>query len=353
MQEKKETQKANSKNNFFNRVLMSIKDFDKYEIFAGEKLGQTLIYLIQLIAIFSIILTGVLTYQFSQTLEKVITTYNEKISSLKYENYTLQINDNTELKIDNLTNLVGEIIINTSDLNEQEIKGYSNELENYNNAIVVLKDGVLIKNSSLDSVAQKSYKDLFANESTESKDKETILNDYYAKKSNIYIAAILLIYMGVFITYVTNILLDALLLGLLGYITAKIARVELKYAATFNIAAHSLTLPLILNVIYAIINLLTGFTIKYFQIMYSAISYIYIITAILMIKSDLVKRQIDLQKIQDEQQKIKEELEDKEVERKRKEEKERVKDKDKNSNKDNNENQQSPTVGDKPAGNDV
>lgn len=74
---------------------------------------------------------------------------------------------------------------------------------------------------------------------------------------------------------------------------------------------HALTLPIVLNIIYVLINGLTGFVVKYFQIMYTAISYIYIITAIFMIKSDYIKRKIELQKIQSQQAKIKMEIESK------------------------------------------
>ena len=72
-------------------------------------------------------------------------------------------------------------------------------------------------------------------------------------------------------------------------------------------ALHALTLPTILNLIYIIVNLYTGFNIEYFQVMYSAISYVYIITGILMIKADFIKKQLELNKILEEQQKIREE----------------------------------------------
>ena len=80
--------------------------------------------------------------------------------------------------------------------------------------------------------------------------------------------------------------------------------------------------PIILNAIYIVVNLFTGFEVKYFQWMYATISYIYIIIAILMIKTDLINRQIELQKIYEEQEKVKKELE----EQRRKEEEEKKQD---------------------------
>ena len=55
-----------------------------------------------------------------------------------------------------------------------------------------------------------------------------------------------------------------------------------------------------------------------------AIACIYIITAILMIKSDVIKKQMELSKIIAEQEKVKQELARRELEKQEQEEKERV-----------------------------
>ena len=59
--------------------------------------------------------------------------------------------------------------------------------------------------------------------------------------------------------------------------------------------------------------------------MYMAVSCIYTIAAIFMIKSDFIKQQMDLQAIRSEQEKVREELKEREHERKEQEEKERAK----------------------------
>ena len=101
----------------------------------------------------------------------------------------------------------------------------------------------------------------------------------------------------------------------------------------YNIAVYSLTLPILLNLIYTVINTLTGYTITYFPIMYTGVTCIYIFTAILMIKSDIIKKQMELSKIIQEQEKIKEEMARKELERKEEEERERVRKKDEKQRK--------------------
>ena len=76
-----------------------------------------------------------------------------------------------------------------------------------------------------------------------------------------------------------------------------------------NIAIYALTLPILLNAIYITVNIFTKFEIQYFQIMYNAISYIYVVTAILMIKSEMIKQGQELSKLEEEQKKVKEDIE--------------------------------------------
>ena len=135
-----------------------------------------------------------------------------------------------------------------------------------------------------------------------------------------------------FIIYFISILIDVLILSVLVLIISRISRIRLKYAPSFNIAVHSITLPVLLNLIYIIVNLLTGFRIKYFQLMYNTISYIYVIVAILMIKTDFINRQLELIKLAEEQEKIKAEIKQKEEEEKQKKQEENKKPEEKENN---------------------
>jgi len=103
-------------------------------------------------------------------------------------------------------------------------------------------------------------------------------------------------------------------------------KVRLKVSALYNIAVYALTLPIILNLMYIIINMFTGFTVKYFQVMYTAISYIYVISSIYVTSS--IKKQRELMKIMSELEKVKEEIARKEREKKEQEEKERIRKRD-------------------------
>lgn len=144
-------------------------------------------------------------------------------------------------------------------------------------------------------------------------------------------AAISFVYL--YIAYLIQILIDILLLSVVGYLLSKIISVRFKYKSIFNMSVYALTFSIILYMIYIIINLFTGFTVKYFEIAYNAIAYIYIITAMLMIKSDLIKQQIEVDKIVQEQKKIikEENKEEQKGDKPKEEDKKEKKDKEKNN----------------------
>ena len=170
-----------------------------------------------------------------------------------------------------------------------------------------------------DSKTSITYEDISKNQEINGFSKQKIL-DYVNSNViiSIYVAFCIATFLVIFIAYSIQILLDVLLLSIIGIIMSKIAGVSLKYKEVFNMSVYALTLSIFLYLIYMCANIMTGITIKYFDLAYQIISYIYIITAILMIKSDLIKQQIEVGKIVEEQKKVREE---KQQENKEKEEK--------------------------------
>lgn len=109
----------------------------------------------------------------------------------------------------------------------------------------------------------------------------------------------------------------------MAWLMGKIAKIDYNFKNAYCISIYAMTLSIILLLIYMVINIFTNVNVKYFDIAYDLIAYVYIITAILLIKSDLIKQKIEVGKIEEEQKKVHEELE----EQKRKEEEQEEKDK--------------------------
>ena len=321
---------------FLKKVRISIFDFDGYQELAAEKISRTIGYIVLLILIFAIIISLTYTFQFNALIGNVREYINNEISEIKYENYELsiipnekqvssenQVQGNQEdevnnepaiedeqkvMKIDSNELIPAKIIINTETTAEEEIQANINEISSSQNGILILKDRIIIKNEFSTNLAEYTYKTISEQYNINKIDKTEILNMLSGQAINrVLIIFFITILLYMFIIYVSTMLIDILLLVVLTYIVARISGLRLKYSAIYNIASYSLTLPVILNMIYFVVNRLTGFTIQYFQIMYTALASIYIITAILMIKSDVIKKQIELNKIKEEQEKVKQE----------------------------------------------
>lgn len=336
----KETDKKQNekKENFFKKLLKSVKNFEKYEEFGLEGIGKTAIYLTQIVAIFTIVISTMTVYNFSKTADNAIKYFDENIDELIYsENGELQINSDQKVEIKPEI-IFEKIVIDTSDLTEEEIENYRNEIQQEKNSIVLLKNKALIKNEMVSSITETNYSNLLAQYDMNHLDKQEILDYYNNNQVKIYLVLFITVYIYMFIIYLASILVDSIILGALGFVTSRIAGMRIRFGATFSMGVHALTLPIILNMVYIVINGLTGFTIKNFQFMYTAISYIYVITAIFIIRSDYIKKQQEVEKIKSEQERIRQEIEEKNkkeedeaAERKAKDEKQKQKQKEKDN----------------------
>lgn len=348
-------QQTKKRDGFFKTVLKSIKDFDKYEQFGIEGMGRTCLYLLQMVAIITIIVVAVLIYQFSTTMQSAVIYFNDNVQEMSYTDGILKVNSNQKLEVDTNSTIAQKIIVDTSDLTDEQIEQYRTDLNDLNSGIILLKDKILIKNEMLTAITETTYTDILSQYNITNLDKQSVLDYIYANQSQVYISVAIVEFIYMFAIYLTSILMDTLVLALLGLIVSRIAGMKIKFSACFSMGVHALTLPIILNILYIILNAFTGYTIKYFQIMYTAISYIYMVAAILIIKSDYIKKQMELDKLKSEQEKVRAEL-DRQKEEDRKEEEKRKEEKKKQKEKESDEEagkQKDSDTGEKPEGSNV
>lgn len=78
--------------NFFSRIITSIKDFDKYSIFAVEKTTKAIAYLALIMLIFSLVVAGIFTYKFNTSVNKGISYFKDNINQISYTAEGLSIN---------------------------------------------------------------------------------------------------------------------------------------------------------------------------------------------------------------------------------------------------------------------
>ena len=295
---------------------------------AAEGVKRAVIYLIILSAIFTIFVvvdalieTKTLLGDFSQYVQENIPEFSYDQGKLKMEiQETMVINDVQYPGID-------RIVIDTlAENNEQKAK-----VENDNTIIgmtvFLFDDKILLKTkteseqTSSQPYTYAEFIEAYVGKDIEKFNKEELVQYLGDEKvMSIYIKGAVLIYFVLFAGVITVGLMNVLQVAILGWITTMIARIKMRFSAIYSMAVYSLTLPMILNIVYLVINYFTEFTIEYFQVAYIAIAYIYLAASIFILKDDFIKKMQEVEKIKQEQLKVREEI--KEEEREEQKEKE-------------------------------
>lgn len=252
-------------NNFFKKVWYSITKFEKYPEMAAHGVPRAIVYLVELIAIFSVILT---------------------IFVFTYVNKTMNIDEQEDLSfVQRFEKTLG---VKLDEAHAQEL------------------------NEQLNMYDSKTLETMF----------------------------VIVCMISIFISYFIITLVDILILSIFGVITCFFTKISMKYRAVFNMSVYAITISVILRLVYEGLLLLADFKIKYFNIMYTSVAYICLAAAIFMIRSDLIKQQIELMKvIEEKKQKA---IDDEQKERKDEEEKRKEKPKEK---KRKDEEQENPDIG--------
>ena len=271
----------------------SITKFERYPEMATEGVKRAFGYLIWLVFVFALILSIFLIIRFTDLAKKGINFLDKNFNEISYSEGVLTIDAVNK----SATTDWGNVIVNTEELSEEQLKQYENKKSYTDVEIVWLKEYVLLKYDK--EVGKIYYKDILENLEINKFDKTVLLN-YLNEQFNspkIYIMYLIAMTIYLFVSYFIAILLDALILSLFGIITTAFAKIQIRYRALFNMSVYSITISTVLQLIYTIVKAFTGFNIKYFDLMHTAISFICLTAAIFMIKSDVIKQQLELMKI--------------------------------------------------------
>lgn len=340
----------NTNINFFKKVWYSIIKFEKYPDMSAEGLYKAIKYL----AILMIILSLILSINSLIETQKMVNELSEYIESnipeFSYKDGQLSMEIEEPIKIENVQyDGIDYIIINPNleDNTDKEI--YISENGKVGITMYFFKNQIILENKIENGEKQTqeyTYKDFiqsYTQKDINEFNKNELISFMQSEKMNTfyirYFTAII-VYL-VFLNIIVG-LLDAVELAVLGWITTIVARIRMRFSAIFNMAIYSLTLSIILNYIYILINYFTGFTIQYFSIAYITIAYIYLAAVIFIIKDDYLKRQEEVEKIKKEQEKVKEEIKEQEQEEEKQPKEKKKKEKEDNKEKQNKENQEEP-----------
>lgn len=292
---------------FFKKVWYSILKFEKYIEMSLEGTGRALKYLLQITCLFVLIIACIATYDVNQNLNKFIKNAEDNLPNFKYSEGQIALDSDEENKVYTLkdTNLnFGTVIIDLSTEDENTITEYENTIKNNaetnNVGIIILKDKVvqvvkLSEGLEGESRISMSYKEvmqkLFGKEDVQIT--KTNLVEYLKTngRTSLLIVNFFSYFIAYFIMFISSGLIYILILALIGYASVKICKIKLTFAQLFAMSTYAFTLSNILSMIYFIANYFAGITIKYFDVAYIAIAYIYLVAVIFLIKLDTSRKQ--------------------------------------------------------------
>ncbi len=310
-QEINEEKIQTKKMKFFKRLWYSISKIEKYPDMAAEGFKRALGYLVKIVMILTLVISAGMIYQTHILVQKGVNYLNNEFPEFTYKDGMLSVASETELKINQEKFPIGEVIVDTNTEDEQKVNQYINELTENGEGVVVLKDKLIIKNSSVVGTINYSYKDTFEQMGITEFNKQDVID--YTNGSGmikLYASLFLTIFVYSFIMYFLTTISNVVLLSIFGFITTLIAKIRMRYVAIFNMSVYAITLSVILNMIYIGVNVFVPFSMEYFQVMYVAVAAIYLVAAILILKSDFIKKQAELMKIAEAEEIIKKENEE-------------------------------------------
>lgn len=315
---------------FFKKVWYSIVKIEKYPNMAAQGLGKAISYMAKIVAILAVVLCLGMVYQANGMVKEGIAYLQNEFPEFSYKDGILNVELEERIVISEEDSVVGRTIIDTKTEDEQVINGYINEVTEAGDGVIVLKDRVIVKSSAVAGTISYDYKQTFEPMGLTEFNKANVIE--YASSSQIaslYVSIFLTIFVYAFLMYFLTTLSNAIILSLFGYITTLLARIKMRFVAIFNMSVYALTLSTILNMIYIGINIFVPFNMEYFQVMYIAVAAIYIVAAILILKTEFIKQQFELMKIAEAEEIVKKEMQEKENQERENKEKEERKKKDK------------------------
>ena len=305
--------------NFIQRLYRSIIDFEVYSRFIEEPLKVAIKYIAIITLLFSIIVTSTYLIKIKKYISNGIEYLDKQIENMSLKDGILSYNNDEEAIYENSDDIIPIIIVNTGE--DIDIDVYKSKVNLYDYGVIFLNDKILINVSSLEDMQTIEYNEL----DLKNMDKDEILRLF--NNSSIYITIAIVFVISEFIQYFIYLLFSAVVLAIIGQIISLILRLKIKFKSTYIIGLYALTLPTILNMLYIVLNLMTGFVIKYFDWMYTTISYIYVCVVILIIKTDFINLRKEMIRIQIEEQKSEDIFEQKENTNKEPDEKDKEKEK--------------------------
>ena len=244
------------KKGFFKKAWYSITKIEKYPEMATEGVPKAISYICKLIILLAIILSVWITYDAYKTIKNATNYLQNDFPEFLYKEGNLKVESNEPIIIDN-KEVIGKIIVDTNTDSEEEINNYIKSFGQYDSGIIVLKNRVILTNINIRGSTSYNYEELLENMEITEFSKETLINYLNSNKIfGLYTTLYFVIFIYSFIMYLLRTLWYIIVISIVGYFAAWFLKIKMRYAPIFNMSVYAITLSVILNIVYLIINAL-------------------------------------------------------------------------------------------------
>ena len=155
---------------FFIRLKNAITNFDEYKNYLEEKISIAIKYILKLVLLFTLIISIALTYKIANETNKLIIDFQNQCPEFSFQNNILTIEgDNKKIIKGDETGYFG-VIIDAEKSDSKDVE----EISDYQRAIVILKDKIVIKDVE-NTEMSTTYEQLSHNYNLNNINKETAL----------------------------------------------------------------------------------------------------------------------------------------------------------------------------------
>lgn len=274
---------------FFNKVIYSISKPSKYEDMAKLGLKKACSYLMLMLAIIAIILAGFTTYNTQKIISTGTNYIKNNVPDIWFKNYELTSNEESILTNKEITDIFSYSIIIDTNISVDEAKEKYKDINSEYNIAVLLRNDFLIINSNTKEVLEFKYEDSLKNYGIEN-DKEYTNQDIISYFNSASPVAYMFQYFSLYlITYFFVFLVEVIVIAVLGIVIKLALKKQMTKHELAEYAIYSTTAPIVMFLVYLVINFFTNFTVKYLEFIILAISLIYMFIAIKSKKNDISK----------------------------------------------------------------
>jgi hypothetical protein len=247
---------------FFPNIFYSIAGFTNYRYFIRQRTGKAVLYLLLLTLILGVASQIPIANSYNNIINDMIAGFDKSVPGFTFENGKLDVQGEMPILINDGGSTM---IIDTSGKTDESI------LDNYNTAILITSDKMIQKNYVNKQVTDFSMLQGFT------------MNKDSVKKilPLLKLGAPLIIIFGT-IFFICIKFLSALIIGLIGMIINSIKGTHLRFADIFKLSVYSMTLPMLLSALMAMIP----YKVPLLWLVFFIIASIYVWGAINVIKND-------------------------------------------------------------------